>query len=210
LPNHRAVKRLNSNKHPSLDGFKSFLINKSAVLTLVAGMLGRTSIMGTFAIAFYRQQLGLPLNFASMIFMIAIGMYALASLIVGRFVNRVGARTLGTICAFVNGIFIMVFFFMPTWYFALPLDMMHVWLGAIVFTSFQCLTLDQVPNYRPTMMSLRSLFLTLGAMIGAALGGTILIVFGSYTSVGILFGVLSIASAIAFFGTKDTTKACGP
>jgi predicted MFS family arabinose efflux permease len=198
----------NTQQKEVLMGFKSVFFNKSAILTLVAGMLGGTSVMGTFALAFYRQQLGLPLAFASMVYMIATTMYILASLVVGRFVNRVGARKLGLVCAFANGLLMMIFFFMPVWYFALPLDMTHVWFGAAVFTSFQCLTLDQVPKFRPTMMSMRSLFLSLGAMIGAALGGIMLIVFGSYAAVGVLFGLLSIIAAIAFLGTKDTTKAC--
>jgi predicted MFS family arabinose efflux permease len=208
LPRQNIIDKTSSYKQEVFKGFKSVLLNKSAVLCLLAGMLGGPAVMGTFAIAFYRQHLGMSLGFASMVMIIGILMYILASLVVGRFVNRVGARKLGIICAFANGIFMLIFFFMPTWYFALPLDMTHVWFGAAFFTSFQCLALDQVPKYRPTMMSMRSLSLSLNAMLGAVLGGTMLIVFGVYSAIGVSFGVLSIVASLAFIGTKDTTKAC--
>jgi predicted MFS family arabinose efflux permease len=89
---------------------------------------------------------------------------------------------------------------------AFPLDMIHIWCGAAAFTAFSCLALDQVPNDRATMMSMRSVFGSVGGAVGAALAGAMLIIFGSYQAVGISFGIMSVASAGAFLLTRDPTK----
>ena len=206
LPHEPNTELITAGKNVYLTGFKKIFKNRSAASCLIGGMLAGATAVGTFALAFYRQQLGLPLGYASVIMMIAASMYVVASLVIGRFVNRIGARILVIVAAFGNGIFMAIFFFMPSWWIALPLDMVHVWFGAATFTAFQCLILDQVPEHRPTVLSLRSIFGNLGAAIGAALGGAMLILFGSYQAVGVAFGVISFAAAGAFLMTKDTTK----
>ena len=195
-----------SSENVYLRSFKQVLLNRSAAFCLIGGALGSSATIGTFAMAYYRQQLGLPLDFATFVLFGASLMYVVASLVIGRFVNLVGARILALVAAFLNGVFIIIFFFMPTWWIAFPLDMIHIWFGAAVFIAFSCLALDQVPNHRATMMSMRSVFAGVGGAVGAALAGLMLIVFGSYQTVGISFGIMSIASAGAFFLTKDPTK----
>ncbi len=65
------------------------------------------------------------------------------------------------------------------------------------------LTLEQVPEARGTMMSINSIFITLGGGVGAALGGVALVLFG-YTGVILTFASLSLlAAAIYFFLTDD-------
>ena len=189
-----------------LTSFKRVLFNRSAAFCLIGGALGSSATVGTFALAYYRQQLGLPLDFAAIVLVLASLMYVVASLVIGRFVNRVGARILALVTTLINGFFIIAFFFMPTWWIAFPLDMIHIWCGAAAFTAFSCLALDQVPNHRATMMSMRSVFGSVGGAVGAALAGVMLIIFGSYQAVGISFGIMSVASAGAFLLTRDPTK----
>ncbi len=206
LPKSQALQTKATDRNVYLTSFKRVLLNKSALFCLLGGALGASGPVGTFALPFYRQQLGLPLNYASVIMMVASAMYVAASLVVGRFVNRVGARILVYLTSLANGIFIMIFFFMPTWWIAASLDMIHVWLGAAAFTAFSCLALDQVPDHRSTMMSMKSVFTNLGGAVGAGIGGAMLIIFGSYQAVGIAFGILSVASAVAFFLTRESAK----
>ena len=206
LPHEMGVKLATAGKSVYLTGVKKIFRNRSAASCLIGIMLTGATAVGVFALTFYRQILGLPLGYASGIMMIATAMYVVASLVIGRVVNRIGARILVIVAAFGNGIFTSVFFFMPSWWIALPLDMLHVWLGAAAFTAVQCLVLDQVPEHRPTLMSLKSVFGNLGTAMGAALGGAMLIIFGSYQAVGIAFGIVSFASASVFLMTKDTTK----
>ncbi len=189
-----------------LTSFKRVFLNRSAAFCLIGGALGSSATIGTFSLAFYRQQLGLPLDYAAIIIVVASLMYVAASLVIGRFVNRIGARILALVTCLINGFLIIIFFFMPAWSIAFPLDMIHVWFGAAAFTAFSCLVLDQVPEHRSTMISMRSVFASVGGAMGAALAGTMLIIFGSYQAVGISFGIMSIAAAGAFLLTMDTTK----
>lgn len=206
LPKTPRISKCVPTENVYLTSLKRVLLNKSATFCLIGGALGSTATVGAFAMAYYRQQLGLPLDFAAVVLISASLMYVVASLVVGRFVNQVGARILAFVTALLNGVFIIAFFFMPTWWIAFPLDMIHIWFGAAVFTAFSCLALDQVPNYRATMMSMRSIFSSVGGAMGAALAGAMLIIFGSYQAVGISFGIMSMASAGAFFLTRDPTK----
>jgi len=206
FPSTQSAKTTNIAGNVYLTSFKRVLLNRSAAFCLIGGTLGASGVVGTFALAFYRQQLALPLGYTSIIAMVAGLMYLTASLVIGRFVNRVGARMLVLVTTTANGIFTMTFFFMPTWWIAASLDMIHVWFYAATFTAFSCLALDQVPEHRSTMMSVRAVFVTLGGVVGAASGGAMLMLFGSYQAVGIVFGVMSVAAAGAFLLTKDTTK----
>jgi len=161
-----------------LTSLKRVFLNRSAVFCLIGGVLGSTTAtVGAFALAYYRQQLGLPLDFAAIVLVASSLMYVVASLVVGRFVNRVGARILASVTTLINGVFIIAFFFMPTWWIAFPLDMTHVWFGAATFTAFSCLALDQVPNHRSTMMSMKSVSASISVAVGAALAGAMLIFF---------------------------------
>lgn len=189
-----------------LISFKRVLLNRSAAFCLIGGALGGSFAVGTFAMAFYRQQLGLPLGYTAIVLMAVSSMYVVASLIIGRFVNRIGARILVLAATLADSVFIITLFFMSTWWIAAFLDVIHVWFSAAAFTAFSCLALDQVPEHRSTMMSMRSVFANLGGAIGAGLAGAMLIIFGSYQAVGISFGLMSVASTVAFLLTKDSTR----
>ena len=204
LPRKSSIKPLVPDKNAYLTSFKQVLVNKFAVSCLIGGMLGSAVVVGLFAVTFYRQQFGVSLGFATGIMLVAALMFVVASLVIGRLVGKTGAKKLTVIGALGNGIFTIVFFFMPNLWIALPLDMVHVWFGAAGFTAFSCLALDQVPQFRGTMMSMKSMFHNIGAAIGAAVGGAMLILFSSYQAVGIALGAISIASgAVFYFLTKD-------
>jgi predicted MFS family arabinose efflux permease len=208
LPQKSTIKPPVMDRNAYLMSFKQVLQNKSAVSSLVGGLLvGAAAAVGAFALTFYRQQFSVSLGFAAGISFVAISMYVVASLVVGRLVHKTGAKMLAVISAIGNGILILIFFFMPSAWIAIPLDMTHVWFGAAAFTAFQCLALDQVPQSRGTMMSMKAMFLTIGSAIGAAIGGAMLILFGSYQAVGIALGTISLASAAVFyFLTRDPDK----
>jgi predicted MFS family arabinose efflux permease len=206
LPKTQRTPKAVPTENVYLTSFKRVLLNRSAAFCLIGGAFIGSATVGTFALPFYRQHLGLPLDFAAIVLVVASLMYVIASLVIGRFVNRIGARILALVTTLINGVFIITFFFMPNWWIAFPLDMIHVWCGAAAFTAFSCLALDQVPKYRATMMSMRSVFASVGGAVGVALAGAVLIIFGSYQAVGISFGIMSGISAGAFLLTRDSTK----
>ena len=216
LPSRSLEQQLVADKKAPLSNFRQVLSNRSAVSCLVGGIFGGAAGgLGLFAIAFYRQQFLEPMGFAVEtirgfavgIILLAATMYVVASLVVGRLASRFGAKTLTVVGALGNGVLIMVFFFMPNLWTALPLDMAHVWFAAATVTAVQCLALDQVPKSRGTMMSLNMMFGTLGGVIGTAVGGAMLVLFGLYQAVGLALGAMGIVSAVViYFFAKDPTK----
>jgi predicted MFS family arabinose efflux permease len=207
LPSISHEKPLATGKGAYLNSFKQVLLNKSAAYCLVGGMLGAASGVGLFAIAFYRQQFVASLDFAVGIMLVAASMYVVASLVVGRLVNRIGAKTLTVAGSLGGGVLLMLFFFMPNLWVAVALDMAHVWFEAAALTASGCLALDQVPKSRGTMMSLGNAFSNIGSAIGAAVGGAMLVLFVSYQAVGLALGAMCItAAAVFYFLTKDPNR----
>jgi predicted MFS family arabinose efflux permease len=161
-----------------------------------------------FAIAFYRTQFGMPRNLTYGIYEISLAIFVLAPLAAGPLVNKYGAKRIAVTSTLLAAFFTMMFFFIPNVWLAVAFDMTHVWFTVIAFVSFACLVLDQVPKYRGTLMSLNSLFNSIGNAIAPAVGGALLVATdGIYGSVGLALGIMAISgSIIMIFLTKDVNR----
>ena len=74
------------------------------------------------------------------------------------------------------------------------------------FVSGDTLTLDQVPEYRGTLMSLNVVARNLGMTIGAFVGGGLLLLVG-YGVFGLIMGLLGVAAALIYkFLTRKVTQ----
>ena len=73
-----------------------------------------------------------------------------------------------------------------------------------MITAFSSLTLEHVPRFRGTMMSLSSAALSTGAAVGTGLGGLVLLSF-DYSVLGLTLGSMGIVAALIFYlFTVDT------
>jgi predicted MFS family arabinose efflux permease len=207
-----------SNEHkPAIDrkkyvrSFKHVFLNRSAAACLVASLFF-SGIIGLFAINFFRQQFWseLPLTLqaqsASYVAMVSTLLFAVGSLVAGRLANRFGVKTLTVLGALGDGVFIVLLFLSPNLWMALAFNWLHVWSAATAGTALACLALDQVPEARGTMMSMKSVFGNVGNTIGPAVGGALLVL-ASYSALGFVLGGMSmVASAIILFLAKDPTR----
>jgi predicted MFS family arabinose efflux permease len=191
--------------------FKYVLLNKSSAACLIASLFF-TGIIGLFAINFFRQQfwsdlpLSLQAQYASYVAMVSTSLFAVGSLIAGRLANRFGVKTLTVVGALGDGVFIVLLFLSPNLWMALAFNWLHVWFSTTAGTALACLALDQVPEARGTMMSMKSVFGNIGNTIGPAVGGSLLVL-ASYPDLGCVLGGMSmVASAIILFLTKDPTR----
>jgi len=76
----------------------------------------------------------------------------------------------------------------------------------LAYTSANSLTLDQVPSFRGTIMSLFTAANSMGMTIGASLGGVILLMY-NYSSLGLVLGLLGfLAALIVYFWAHETTQ----
>ena len=65
-------------------------------------------------------------------------------------------------------------------------------------TTAYSLTVEQVSQFRGTLMSLQSTASNLGVAIGAGIGGIIILFFG-YAGIGIIASILCILAALIFY-----------
>jgi MFS family permease len=78
---------------------------------------------------------------------------------------------------------------------------------SIVFTSTNALTLEQVPEFRGTVMSLSQATFSLGGVLGTGLGGLIVLLSG-YRTLGISHGgMMFVAMLILYFFAKEPNTA---
>ncbi len=185
--------------------FKRILKSKSAIFYLIGYMVSGMVVTASFAMPFFMQEYGLSLDSATAISVVGLTTTVVASLVMGRIISMKGAKIIIVASAILDGIFTMLFVFMPNYSLSIPLDMVHVWMNATVFVGFTALALDQVPESRGSFVSIRAMFHYIGITIGAAIGATLLSVFASYQAIGIAFGVISITIVPFILLVKDTT-----
>ena len=186
--------------------FRQILKNRSAVFYLIGYMVFGMVVTGSFALPFYMQEFGLSLDFVTLISLGVALTTVISALIMGRVIARKGAKILILASAVLDGALTMIFFSMPSYPLAITLDMVHIWMYSTVLVGFAALALDQVPEGRGTFLSIRSMFLYIGAAIGAAIGATLLTALASYQVIGVVLGVISIAIVPFILMVKDTTK----
>lgn len=132
--------------------------------------------------------------------------YSLGGLFGGRLVNRFGRKPLTVLPVLIAGISTIFFFNMPNLLLSLALGLICSLVNGVRFAASNSLTLEQVPRFRGTMMSLFSAANSLGSALGAGVGGLVLLLY-DYEFVGISLGAMGIASAIVFYLlTIDPTR----
>jgi len=189
-----------------VESFKQVLTDKSATACLASQILAAAGSMESiFGIALYRERFSVPLNFTVVIAMTSFAIFIVGSLVAGRLTNRFGAKPTTVAGTLLCGVFAMVYFIVPNLWGALIFNFLTAWFASIGVTSYTCLALAQVPKSRGTMMSLNSAVEALGATIGPAVGGALLILTSEfYGAVGLALGGMFVVSAmIRLFLTQD-------
>ena len=89
--------------------------------------------------------------------------------------------------------------FVPNFWVALALSLSGGFIFSMGLTGSVNLTLEQTPESRGTMMSISTIFITLGLGIGTAVGGAVLAFFGNYTSLILTFAAIQLAAVVIYF-----------
>jgi len=191
-----------------LSGFKGVLSCKSAWACLAGDTLRAASFAAVlyYGVAFFMQQFGVSTDVATLVLLVAASCYTVGSLISGRLVDRIGRKPFTAMTALLAGAFTVSFVLVPDFWFSLLLNIAAAVVFGMVTASAISLTLEQVPAYRGTMMSVDSAFVNLGYALGAAVGGTALIWF-DYEGLGAVLGLFGVVAAAVFYlFAKDPTR----
>ena len=207
IPSPKQTQETPVERKAYFNSFRQVLLNKSAVACLVGNMLVTAAgVWSFFAATFWRQRFLISVQSVSLITLGVVLIYALGSLIGGRFVDRVGRKRLVVSTWAFRGFLIALIVFMPDFWSALGMSFLATFVGGFAVTAGPTLSLEQAPKSRGMMMSLGAVFGSIGGTLGVSVGGLALSQFG-FQILGVCFGVFGFASALViFFLAKDPCK----
>lgn len=180
-------------------GFREVLSNRSAVACLFGTILSWASyqVVLTYGVSFYRQNFLLTTNQASILFS-GLGIcYVIGNLSSGRYVDIFGRKAFTVIGYLVLGLTIIFLTNIPILSLSVVLALISLVFVGLGDAASNSLILEQVPMYRGTMMSTWSAATSLGAALGAGLGGMLLLRY-DYSVLGIVLGGLGVLSALIY------------
>jgi predicted MFS family arabinose efflux permease len=183
-----------------LSGYRSVLAERSAVFCLIGTMFCWTAFLGslTYMMSFYRQQFLLELGWASVLLSIFALSKTLGHLTIGTLVDKFGRKTIVVSSVFSMSLFIVGYLYSPTFWLSVPVACISCILAGYMHSSVDSLNLEQIPNYRSSMMSLSYAFYTMGGVLGAGIGGFAILI-GGYGALATILGFFGLVSGIIFY-----------
>lgn len=180
-----------------INGFKEVLTNTSAVSCLAGTALITAAYMAmvSYAPSFYREQFQFSTTYATFVIIGSSVFFILGTRICGRFVSLYGRKPLILWSIIGASISIFIYLNVPNIWLSLATRFSGSTFSAIAFTATNALTLEQVPKYRGTVMSLNQATFNLGGFLGTGLGGLV-ILFSGYEAMGISHGVMMLIAMI--------------
>jgi MFS family permease len=198
-----------ANKPEYLKAFKQILINKSPLACVVATALVSTSILTPiYAASFYRLYFNESLSLSATFYSLASAMGIFGVLVGGRLINRIGRKPLTVVACAVQGVFATLIVFMPNSWASATMWMVSAFFASTMLTGLTSLALEQVPDFRGTMMSLNASSQNIGLIVGLIVSGLVLNLYANnFQILYTLFGMCGVAAAtVVFFFVKDPCK----
>jgi predicted MFS family arabinose efflux permease len=196
-----------------LKAFKQIFSNKSAVACLVGTTLLLTlTMISMYAVSFYRIHFSVLPTTGGMFAAVASlgGFFGAAG--GGRLVNRYGRKPLTVASAFVAGVFAILFTFMPNVWVSVAFWVASAFLVGMTTTALTSLVLEQIPEFRASMMSMNTTFGGIGGVLGLTIGGLVLNFYANnFQLLMPVFGAAGVAAAsVVLLLARDPCKTQPP
>lgn len=192
----------------SLEGYRNVFSMRSATACIAGTVLRMAAfqIMLLFP-SFYRKRFLISMGSASIVIAIEALCFTIGSLVTGRFVDMFGRKPVTVYTSFLSCILITSVILSPNLWLALIMDFIGLLILGLNISTANSLTLEQVPRFRGTMMSMNSAAGSIGSALGVGVGGLILL-FYDYEVLGLPLGAMGIAATIIYqFLAVDPTRA---
>jgi predicted MFS family arabinose efflux permease len=192
-----------------LEAFKKILFNKSAVACLVgSALIYFFNSVPAYAVSFYRIQFSVNPTIGGMFSAVAAvgGIFGAAG--GGKLVNRYGRKTLAVASALFAGIFAVLFTFIPNMWVSVAFWAVAASSVAINMAALTSLVLEQVPEFKASMMSVHQTFGSIGSVLGLTIGSLVLNLYtNNFQLLMTIFGISGVAAAlIILLFAKDPSK----
>ncbi|XHH09738.1 MAG: MFS transporter [Candidatus Bathyarchaeia archaeon] len=203
IPKKLPMEKVSALKVDFVASFKSVLLNRSAVFCLLAQLLLLGSVVGMYVMTFYQLNFGIDTTQGVLILMASGGTIGLGGLFAGRIIDRFGKKRTTITFFLLDAIALFAIFQTTDLWSGLIANTIHVFFIGGGLASLNCLSLDQIPEARSTMMSMTSVFGKLGNTIAASIASFLLLTFSSFTIMGVAFTLMAFITAITLLFTKE-------
>lgn len=192
-----------------MDGLKTLLSNRSVLACLLGGLLAKATWQGviSYGVSFYRDRFQLSRGWASLVLSGIALAFIVGVLGSGRLINRFGRKTVTFYSFLLTGVFSVFYMNLSLFMVSIVVLLIMGLMSGFRRNAGQSLSLEQVPRYRGSMMSLSTAGDSLGSALGAGLGGLVLLM-GDYWLIGLVLGLLGVFSSfiIRFYAMDPTEK----
>jgi predicted MFS family arabinose efflux permease len=203
----KPLPKQNTTRLEYFEAYKKILSNKSAVACQIGSSLANFSFLApVFAVSYYRLHFNEALSTGAVFYSIASAIGVLGVILAGRLLNQVGRKTITVGASVISAAFAVLIAFMPNVWASAVMWMISAGFGLASIVGFNSLSLEQVPGFRGTMMSLNSSFRSIGFIVGLTLSGLLLNLYtNNFQILYAMFGAAGVASAVVvFLFAKDT------
>ncbi|MHC4690906.1 MAG: MFS transporter [Planctomycetota bacterium] len=190
----------NETSQMSAEPFRAVLFQRSAISCLFGTLFRMSAFTAilSYSVSFLRQQFLISRDFSSIVLTVMALTYTAGSLIAGRFVNKFGRKIVASFALALGSGLIIVFMSSSILWMSLITVITGLLFIGMSVSAGQSLNLEQVPEYRGTMMSLTSAFGGVGSALGAGVGGYLLLV-TNWSIMAITFGLSGIIGATIMY-----------
>jgi predicted MFS family arabinose efflux permease len=180
----------------ALEGIRQVLSDRSALSCLVGIALTSATYYSIFvySLSFFRVRFELPLVWASILASASALLSMFGGLAGGRLVGLYGRKGLSVVGCALAGLASICYVLVPSMWASLGVVLLGTVICGLRYNAISSLSLEQVPEYRGSMMSLNSASMNLGMALGAGIGGYFLLV-GDWVLMGVFIGALGLLSA---------------
>lgn len=205
IPSQPPNYNLSAGKSSSVESLKEIVSNRSAVGCLLGNVFRNAAFMAIllYGPSFFIERFSLSESIASFVILGGALSFTFGSVVAGSMVNKYGRKFSTVLTALLAGFFTISYAFLPNIWLSLALNFTAAWFMGMLASAASSLTLEQVPRFRGSMMSISSAATSLGSAVGAAVGGMALIWY-DYDVLGAILGAMGIVAAMVFYlVTKD-------
>lgn len=190
-----------------MEGFRALFKHRSAVACVIGSILGAASFTSiiVYGVSLYREKFLVPQELTALLWLGMPLSNAIGNLFGGRFVNRFGRKPLTILGAFLMGVSTILYTNVTGFWLSMTFAYLCCMFAGIRGTASDSLTVEQMPQFRGTMMSSNAAGYNLGSALGSAIGGTMLVWLG-WEALGVVLGGMGIAaSLVIYLFTVDPT-----
>jgi MFS family permease len=149
-----------------------------------------------YSFSFLRERFMMPSGWTGVVSSAASVLFLLGSVASGWLVDKFGRKTVVVVGALLLSIITLYTRFPILWFSVASLVVGH-FFGALRFSANNSLSLEQVPDYRGSMMSMNSAACRIGGALGTGLGGLILVLYG-WETLGAALTLVGISGMLVY------------